>query len=212
MRFINLKFFALIACLFMGNGASAYTWGFSNNTQKTLVIGFGLMAAGPWWFNIVKPGRRVVFSWGVPSIYAGFCMGGAEWIEYDPNIKIPGITQNGGFDLYEPGGTTLPRGGKFGRVYDVYFPRRKSIELVYIPDEVYDKTVEAAANLGGGFDKLLCNVFAVVKVVNKGQCPSLLSAIINWIGGLIGTGSCSSREIAIYPDSQGNPIFTTLRN
>ena len=212
MKIFNIKLFAFIVFMSMGTGAFAYTWGFSNHTKKTLVIGFGLQGADFWNFNIVKPGKRVVFSYYPPNGWAGFCMSGAEWIEYEPNMVIPGVTQNGGLDMYQPGAAMLPDGFRKTPVYDRYYPKRKYIDLVFVPDDVYAATVKAAATFGGGFDKLLCTAVAAIKIVNKGQCPSMFSALIEWIGGLISRSTCRDREIAIYPDSQGNPLFTTILN
>lgn len=85
----------------------------------------------------------------------------------------------------------------------------KEAKPVYLPVEVYNDAVKNAARIGTGFDTFLCTAVAAIKIVNKGQCPSMFSAIINWIGGLIARGSCANREFEILEDSKGNIEFFT---
>jgi hypothetical protein len=212
MKFLNTKFLTLLLFLCMSNGLFGYTWGFSNHTKKPLVIGLGLIGAGPWDFNIVMPGKRVMFAYLPGNWYAGYCMSEFGYVEYDPNIKIQGITQNGGLDMYEPNRRMLA--GHFrDTVLPKLYSRFKHAPLIFLPDELYAATVKAAGNIGSGFDQFLCHAVILTKILNKGQCPSVLSDIINWFGGIIARSACRDREIMIYTDPKtGEPIFTTKLN
>lgn len=222
MKFLKLKFCALVACLFMGGNAFAYTFSFSNHTKDALVIYFKLMAWHEGFAHIVKPGKRVIFSWAPPSWFAGYCMDWAQWAKYDPNLKIPGVTQNGGLDLYQGpvgDGTSYPydygRNNMMTKAHGWLVQKlpMKNIELVYLPDELYAATVKAASNIGSGIDTFFCNAVVLSRALNKGKCPTVLADIINWFGGIISRSACRDREIIIVEDPKtGQPVFTTLLN
>lgn len=209
MRFLNIKLLALIALLSIGNNVFAYTWSFSNFTSKTLVIGLGLVGAGFWNYNIVEPGDKVNFAWSIPSPWAGWCMSGAQWAEYDPNIKHA-LTKNGGMDMYQPGATMLPDEFRWVYVQTDYYRRSKNVEIIYLPDEVYADTVKHASGIGSGIDSFLCTAVALIKAVNKGTCPSMFAALINWIGGLIARSACANREFEILEDDKGQIVFISM--
>lgn len=88
----------------------------------------------------------------------------------------------------------------------------KSIDVVYMPDKLYDETLKQASNIGSGFDTFLCNAVILTKILNKGVCPSVFAAIINWFGGIIARSACRSREFSVYQDDKGELMFTTLLN
>jgi hypothetical protein len=170
MKFLTIKFLALIVLLSLGNNVCAYMWSFSNHTTKTIDIKFGLMGAAGWWEGTVEPNSKFDFAFG--GWWAGYCMWGFEWTERGKNE----------WKLANP---------------------------VYLPVEVYNETVKNAAKIGSGFDTFLCNAFWAVKVINKGQCPSVFASIIEWIGGLIARSACANREFEILEDANGAIEFFT---
>lgn len=207
MKLFNIKLLALMGLLSMAGNACAYMWTFTNLTSKTLVIGFGLQGRDFWNFNIVKPLDKIEFGYGGGLI--GFCMSGAEWIEYDPNMKIPGVTQNGGLDMKQPGASMLPDHFRLTPVYDRYYPKRKPVEITYLPVPVYEEAVKNAARIGSGFDTFFCNAVALSKILNKGKCPTVIADIISWFGGIIARSTCANRDFEILEDTKGNIAFIT---
>jgi len=211
MKFLNIKLLALVAFLSIGSNACAYSWGFSNHTKKTLVIRQGLAGYAHWNYNIVKPGKRVVFNYD--GQWAGYCMHSFAWAEYNPNLKVPGVTENGGLDMYENIQRIWPTLGLIGREFGNVGYQYTDGDLIFMPDELYADTVKYASGIGSGFDTFLCNAVILTKILNKGTCMSPFRDIINWIGGLIARSSCKSREITIFQDRKtGEITFTTLLN
>ena len=80
MKFLKIKLLALIALVSIGSNVCAYTWSFSNHTNKKIVIKLGLMGAHGWWDGIVEPMDKITFSIG--GWYAGYCLWGFVWTEY----------------------------------------------------------------------------------------------------------------------------------
>jgi hypothetical protein len=104
MKLINKKTLALAALsLSMGSSIFAYTWEFTNRTTKPLVLRLSLKLASGWSYQIVNPNQKVSFTWGGGTAFWQHALWGIEWASYDPNIKLAGVTQNGGLDLYRTG-------------------------------------------------------------------------------------------------------------
>jgi len=102
MQFLNKKMFVIITLLSLNLGGGsifAYTWGFTNNTKDALVLEMKLTGWHEGFYNIVKPGEKVEFSWTTPSIRAGYCLSEMRWAKYNLDLKKEGVSQNGGLDL-----------------------------------------------------------------------------------------------------------------
>ncbi len=123
MKLLNKMIIALITLLCIGN-ISAYTWNFENKTDKTMVIRLRLQAHPYWYYNIVQPNALVSFDFkGILSIY---CLDSFGWAEYDSNMKVTKVTQDGGRDLYMPDKTMLE--SKFDRIPYTY----KEAQITYM--------------------------------------------------------------------------------
>ena len=105
MKLMNKKTFVLAALLSLSMGSSifAYTWTFTNRTTKPLVLRLSLKLLAGWSYQIVNPNQKVAFTWGAGTAFPQHALWGIEWAPYDPNIKLAGVTQNGGLDLYRTG-------------------------------------------------------------------------------------------------------------
>ncbi len=211
MKFLNLKLLALIAFLSIGSNICAYTWSFSNHTDKTITIRFGLMGAAGWWHGTVEPSDKLEFAMG--GWWAGYCAWGFEWIDEAANAPhiTPEMIQN-----YNKVGTNpafLVATGKLKKPIPLsHINQWKPGNAVYLPVEVYNETVKNAAKIGTGFDTFLCNAFWAVKVIAtaaKSQCPSVFGALIEWMGGVIARSACANREYEILQDDRGNIEFFT---
>ena len=88
----SIKALALVALCAISSSVFAYRWGFTNITDKVLVIKLRLVGTDADFFNIVQPGARTEFDWGWGNARAGFCLSSIILGEYNPNIapNFPG--------------------------------------------------------------------------------------------------------------------------
>jgi len=183
MKSMNKIVVALIALFCMGN-LGAYTWGFDNKTDKTIVIRQGLAGYPHWNYNIVKPGTRVAFKYD--GQWVGYCMHSFAWAEYNPNLKVPGVTENGGLDMYENNQRTWPTLGLIGREFGNVPYEYKDAEITYTESAQDLKGKELVAQAGYGF------LMPVAEFLAKSPCRG--------------------RDFQIIKDNQGKIIFTTPQN
>jgi hypothetical protein len=74
MKFVQ-KMLVALACLGVSSQALAYTWAFTNVTEKPVVISFKLKSYGYTYYDIVNPGENSTrFTWPTGSLKAGFCV------------------------------------------------------------------------------------------------------------------------------------------
>lgn len=91
----------LLVALSFGSMLFGYRYSFTNVTDKTLVIKVRLGGIDADFFNIVQPGRRTEFNWGIGNLRAGYCLAQNTPIligEFNPRIApyFPGTSS---FDL-----------------------------------------------------------------------------------------------------------------
>ena len=99
MKFLQIKALSVLALLTITGSAFGYRWGFTNGTNKTLVIKVVLTGTDAEFFNIVGPGMRTEFDWGWGNARAGFCLSSIILGEYkktasDPFPATPGVRLN----------------------------------------------------------------------------------------------------------------------
>ncbi len=167
MKIMNKVIVTLIALFCIGN-VSAYTWRFSNFTNKTVVVRVGLKAHPHWYYNIVKPHKGIAFNFG--GALAGFCLHSIAWAEYNPNLKVANVTQNGGLDMLKAGETMIGR--EFGNVPYEY----KDPEITYVESESAKAKKEAVKkNSWGG---MLTAGYDLIYSLSKSPCESRVFAIV----------------------------------
>ncbi len=213
MKNLNIKLLALMAFLLIGSNACAYTWGFSNHTNKTIDLKLGLMGAAGWWDGSVAPGQRFEFAFNVPSWWAGYCLHSFLWIDHRNNLPHMSAEAQQALLAQEvrlgSRELTIRMGGTSAQDMNKW----KEGSIIFLPNELYDKTVKNAGKIGTGIDEFFCNTFWAVKVISaaaKSECPSVFGALITWIGGLIARGACRSREIEIIEDGNKNIEFISV--
>ncbi len=212
MKILSIKLFALMAFLLIGGNACAYTWGFSNHTNKTIDLKLGLMGWGDWFNGSVAPGQRFEFAMG--GWFAGYCFHSFLWIDAAANAPdlTPEMIQN--FIKVGTNPSFLVATGKIKKPIPLRnINQWKEGSIIFLPNELYDKTVKNAGKIGTGIDEFFCNTFWAVKVISaaaKSECPSVFGALIEWIGGLIARGACRSREIEIIEDGNKNIEFISV--
>ena len=70
----TLKSLSLLAIFTMSSISLAYNFGFTNLTNKIVIVELSLMGTYDKFYNIVGPGQKTVFDWSWPNARAGFCL------------------------------------------------------------------------------------------------------------------------------------------
>lgn len=132
-----------------------YELRFNNFTDKTLII-CSKKRAGivERYYQIVKPNRSVTQAW-----HDANCLESLQWAELNPNFPL-----KGGLDLVDDNrGSQIPPDKQ--NLFDETFFSKKSgkglylwnnLRIVVVPNEIFQKTREAATKLVQGFDKIVC--------------------------------------------------------
>lgn len=89
MKFLQKQALTVLALLTITGSAFGYRWGFTNGTNKTLVIKVVLNGTDAEFFNVVAPGMRTEFDWGWGNARAGFCLSSIILGEYNRYASEP---------------------------------------------------------------------------------------------------------------------------
>ncbi|HLC07190.1 MAG TPA: hypothetical protein VJJ26_03305 [Candidatus Babeliales bacterium] len=214
-----MKALAVFALLSTGSSALAYTWGFTNVTNKTLVIKLVLQGTDAEFFNIVQPGRRTSFDWGWGNARAGFCLSSIVIGQYNPNVSVnfPG-TKSGQLPR-DTRNTKFFDDSKITQAIDARGPwffalGRQPIrepKVTFVKDEAWgdfdDKISEAAEKLATG----VANTAEKAAELSGNSIDGLLKetgGIVTSIIELVKTGKCMSRHFDIIEVDKSIQLFT----
>lgn len=68
------KYLSLLTIFTINCISLAYNFGFTNLTNKIVVVEMSLLGTYDEFYNIVGPGQKTNFDWGWPNARAGFCL------------------------------------------------------------------------------------------------------------------------------------------
>jgi len=180
MKKTLLHTMAMLA-LCTGITTHAYWWRFNNFTTKTLLLKVKLLASNNPYYAIVHPEMSVLFDWSAPNFMAGFCFGGVLWTEVPSEIlNNNNLVDNNHQVINNQLMNTMFYGD------EAPFKLEKG-ELIFLPLEIYKKTVHAA----------------------RAALPFLSSAI-KWLAKKYAQSPCASRNISIIEDENEEISFYTL--
>jgi len=168
----------------------------NNFTKKTLIVQVELKYSTNPYFVLVPPGQSADFDWPPGNTMAGFCLGKIKYLEADSFL----LNQNG---LINKATMEVRDNRKLLDWLDLYSDSfkaksiglskpyiRKTADLRFMPDELYNETVAQAKRLSG----------------TEGG-----AAIVGWFADLIAQSECRSRDISIV-EKNGKIGFYTLAN
>jgi hypothetical protein len=155
----------------------------SNWTSKTLLIQVELLSSSNPYFVLVKPRQSADFDWTAPNPMAGFCLGKIKWL-------IPDLAMLKNKSIIHSRHTVAHN----ERILDFLYKNvkkypRHTAKLEFLPDEVYNETVQEAQRLLGPLKKAA-----------------------GWFASVIAESPCRSRDISIVEDDNGKIHFYTLAN
>jgi hypothetical protein len=232
MKFLQRKALTVLALLTITGSAFGYRWGFTNGTNKTLVIKLTLNGTDAEFFNIVGPGMRTEFDWGWGNARAGFCLSSIILGEYKKTASDPFPMHLGSAQLNALGLPVDTRDPKvlsasaIEKAIDARGPwfyslRRQPMrepKVTFIKNEAwgdFDAEVnKAISNLVKGVG-MTAEKIAELVAKSQGVPLSLqgvtdpLSAIVTSIVDLAKMGKCVSRHFDILETKDGSiQLFT----
>jgi hypothetical protein len=231
MKFLQRKALAAIALLTITGSAFGYRWGFTNGTDKILVIKLTLNGTDAEFFNIVGPGMRTEFDWGWGNARAGFCLSSiilGEYQKYASNSfpVVQGARLNASglpVDFRDP---KVLDANAIEKAIDARGPWFYSLKrqpmrepkVNFIKDEAWgafdaevNKAVSGLANgIGTTAEKIAEAVAASQGVpMSLGGVTSALGDIVTSIIDLAKMGKCVSRHFDVLETEEGSiQLFT----
>ncbi len=217
--FLN-KALVAIALLSISGSAFGYRWGFTNVTNKTLVIKVTLNGTDAEFFNVVQPGRRTEFDWGWGNARAGFCLSNIIIGAYNPNIAVnfPG-TQSGQLPkdsrdakFLDDSAITRAIDSRSPWFYELKRQPLRQPKVNFIKGEAwgdFDKEIKKAA------DKLASGVASTAEQAATAAGYPIGDLISKNIGGVVTSiidlaaiGKCMSREFDVIEKDGSIELFT----
>jgi hypothetical protein len=192
----------LIATMLMiiGNTAHGYTWTMNNFTKKTLLVQVELKYSKNPYFVLIPPRQSADFSWEPGNAMAGFCLGKIKYLVVPSELLM---NKNLFSCITKTSGSrecTIISNEKIGKFLEITpFPefQRKEAELRFMPDALFNQTVEEAKKLSG---------------------TDVGAKIVGWFADMVAQSKCRSRDIKIIErkakktDVIGDIGFYTLAN
>lgn len=203
------KFMLIFGPFLCMTTVQGYEFHFQNFTDKTLIIATKKRAGiTDKYYQIVKPEESVIQVWDDAN-----CLESLEWTELNPRLPL-----HGGLDLISPlNGNQIPRDKQetFRRTFTNLRDKGKGLylwnelKIIFVPNEIFRKTREAATKLVKGIDQGICQSIdtlaagTVKKITlaaskNKKDCFMNLAAIADAAGKITGESICKSRNFIVY--------------
>lgn len=194
----NFLFSAIL--LTIGNTTHAYIWTMNNFTNRTLLVQVELKYSKNPYFVLIPPRQSADFSWEPGNAMAGFCLGKIKYIVatfemLNRKDLFNCVVKSSGYRDY-----TIISNDKISQFVETTpFPefQRKEAELRFMPDELFNQTVEEAKKLSG---------------------TDVGAKIVGWFTDMVAQSKCRSRDIKIIErkakktDVNGDIGFYTLAN
>jgi hypothetical protein len=162
----TLSYLFILGALCGVNNSFAYSWTFSNHTNKAIVLKFKFYASNSLYYSIVQPDKSVQLSWRAGNAKAGFCMEHVQWAFYNPSLP-------------HRGGLALMQGENVDNAtFDTLGYKLQTAEIVYLPDAIYNETIIEAENIGRGFDDILCGLVGSKAATSKMRISKVQEPLI----------------------------------
>lgn len=174
--------------LAMGNTINAYTWTMNNFTKKRILVQVELKYSKNSYFVLIPPRQSADFSWEPGNAMAGFCIGKINYVIIDQELLMSRkdiFTYNYKTKEYE-----IVSNDKVGSWAEYnQFPqyKRKEAELRFMPDELFNQTVEEAKKLSG---------------------TDVGAKIVGWFADMVAQSKCRSRDIKIIERNKEIGFYT----
>lgn len=186
------KFFVIAIMVTASNKINAYTWTMNNFTKKTLIVQVELKYSTTPYFVMIPPRQSGDFNWDPGNAKAGFCLGKIKYVAVGQELLMHKDLFNckplSGYRDCE-----IISNDKLVKFFETTpFPefQRKEAELRFMPDELFNQTVEEAKKLTG---------------------TDVGAKIVGWFADMVAQSKCRSRDIAIV-EKKGEIGFYTKAN